>query len=177
MPPNQLLFCASSFVVSNGERSQAGTVRLSVEAADRIPPTLEVNAGARVRDGGTAVIGAEVLRLSDAQAPASELTFTLSEPPRYGRLLLRGVPLRAAPPAAPVIFTQADVDGRHLAYRHADTAGRRLNDSFRFLPGDGRNRGYLRDGRLRTEPAVFDVHVSSRRLRFALRSLAFTRQE
>ncbi|XP_051929938.1 FRAS1-related extracellular matrix protein 1b isoform X2 [Hippocampus zosterae] len=144
---------AFSFVVSNGERSQAGTLRLSIETADRVPPTLEVNAGARVRQGGTVTIGAEVLRLSDAGTPASSLTFALSEPPRYGRLLLRGVPLGAD------VFTQADVDGRRLAYRHDDPAGRGLNDSFRFLPGDGRNRGYLRDGRLRTEPAVFAIHV------------------
>uniref|UniRef100_A0A3Q2YJU6 Fras1 related extracellular matrix 1b n=1 Tax=Hippocampus comes TaxID=109280 RepID=A0A3Q2YJU6_HIPCM len=67
---------------------------------------------------------------------------------------------REAPPLRGTLTTAlADVDGRHLAYRHADPAGRRLNDSFRFLPGDGRNRGYLRDGRLRTEPAVFAIHV------------------
>ncbi|XP_077390356.1 FRAS1-related extracellular matrix protein 1b isoform X2 [Festucalex cinctus] len=145
-----------SFVVSNGERSQAASVHVSVQASDRVPPTLEANAGVRVRDGGEAVIGAERLRLADARAPAGELAFALIRPPRRGRLLLRGVPL-GPPPAG---FTQADVDGRHLAYRHeVAAAGRPLNDSFLFLPGDGRNRGYLRFGRLRTEPDVFHVHV------------------
>ncbi|XP_061636386.1 FRAS1-related extracellular matrix protein 1b [Phyllopteryx taeniolatus] len=148
-----------SFVVSNGERSQPGSVGFSIEAVDRVPPTLEVNAGVRVQDAGTAAITAEHLRLSDAHAPASDLTFALARPPRYGRLLLRGVPLGSSPdPPTATVFTQADVDGGHLAYRH-DPGGRALNDSFYFLPGDGRNRGYLRYGRLRTEPAVFRIHV------------------
>ncbi|XP_037105169.1 FRAS1-related extracellular matrix protein 1b isoform X5 [Syngnathus acus] len=152
-----------SFVVSNGERTQVGSVHLSIEEVDRIPPTLEVNVGMRVQDGGMAAITAEHLRLSDAQASASELTFTLTRLPRYGRLLLRGIPLGSAPSLLTQAgFTQADVDGRQLAYRHnpsADPTSRPLNDSFHFLPGDGRNRGYLKYGQLRTKPAVFHIHV------------------
>ncbi|XP_049585835.1 FRAS1-related extracellular matrix protein 1b isoform X4 [Syngnathus scovelli] len=152
-----------SFVVSNGERTQVGSVHLSIEEVDRIPPTLEVNAGMRVQDGGMATITAEHLRLSDAQASASKLTFTLTRLPRYGRLLLRGIPLGSAPSLLTQAgFTQADVDGRQLAYRHdpgADPTSRPLNDSFHFLPADGRNRGYLKYGQLRTEPAVFHIHV------------------
>ncbi|KAM9797536.1 FRAS1-related extracellular matrix protein 1b isoform 3-T5 [Syngnathus typhle] len=152
-----------SFVVSNGERTQVGSVHLSIEEVDRIPPTLEVNVGMRVQDGSMAAITAEHLRLSDAQASASELTFTLTRLPRYGRLLLRGIPLGSAPRLLMQAgFTQADVDGRQLAYRHnlgADPTSRPLNDSFHFLPGDGRNRGYLKYGQLRTKPSVFHIHV------------------
>ncbi|XP_061680721.1 FRAS1-related extracellular matrix protein 1b isoform X3 [Syngnathoides biaculeatus] len=143
---------AFSFAVSNGERSRTGSVLFSIQAADRVPPTLEVNAGAAVAAGGTAAITAEHLRLSDARAAASDLSFALVRPPRSGSLLLRGVPLGPAG-----VFTQADVDGGRLAYRH--DGGPAPDDAFRFLPGDGRDRGYLRFGRLRTEPAVFRIHV------------------
>nr|XP_061790288.1 FRAS1-related extracellular matrix protein 1-like [Nerophis lumbriciformis] len=142
-----------SLSVSNGDHRQTGTVHVTVEAVDRVPPTLETNAGVRVARGGVAAITSRHLRLSDAHASAAELIFALTRPPRYGRLLLRGVPLGTA-----AAFSQADVDGGGLAYRH-ETGGRPLNDSFGFLPGDGHNRGYLRFGRLRVEADVFCIHV------------------
>ncbi|XP_077572863.1 FRAS1-related extracellular matrix protein 1b isoform X2 [Stigmatopora nigra] len=165
-----------SLTVSNGEQQQSGTVQVTVVAVDRVPATLESNEGMGVAQGGTAPITWRHLQLSDAETPPSELLFRLIRAPRFGRLLLRGVPLNAGPSADPpntvavavnplnasaagAAFSQADVDGGHLAYRHEAEAGPPRDDAFAFLPGDGRNPGYLRFGQLRTVEAVFHIHV------------------
>ncbi|XP_077463908.1 FRAS1-related extracellular matrix protein 1b [Stigmatopora argus] len=143
-----------SLTVSNGERRrrQSGTVQVTVVAVDGVPATLESNEGVGVAQGGTAPITWRHLRLSDVGAPPSELLFRLIRAPRFGRLLLRGDPFNAS------AFSQADVDGGHLAYRH-EAAGPPRDDAFAFLPGDGRNPGYLRFGQLRTVEDVFHIHV------------------
>lgn len=146
-----------SFVVTNGDSSRGGTLHLTIEHGDRIPPTLHHNAGLRLQDGSTETIGADRLQLTDPDTAAANLSYVVTQPPRYGKLLLRGGPL--SPPPS---FTQADVDELHLAYRH-DPGSPAEIDRFYFLPTDGTNRGYLEFGQLREEPAVFDIQVSGTR--------------
>ncbi|XP_061834466.1 FRAS1-related extracellular matrix protein 1b [Nerophis lumbriciformis] len=142
-----------SFVITNGHSSRTGSLHLHIQLGDRIPPTLERNAGLGLQDGATETITADHLQLSDPDTAASNLSFVVTEPPRYGRLMLRGVPL-----TPPLRFTQTDVDQRHLAYWHS-RGSRAEMDRFYFLPTDGNNPGYLEFGQLTEEPAAFIIQV------------------
>ena len=95
------------------------------------------------------------LQLSDPDTPAVNLTYTVTQLPRHGRLLLGGSPLLPARPR----FTQAQVDRAELAYRH-DAGSAAHIDRFLFLASDGTNQGYLEYGQLRAEPAAFTIQVS-----------------
>ncbi|XP_060934047.1 LOW QUALITY PROTEIN: FRAS1-related extracellular matrix protein 1b [Limanda limanda] len=150
-----------SFVVSNGVMSRSGSLHLSIQHGDRIPPTLRHNLGLRLQDGATEVIPPELLQLTDPDTPPANLSYIVTQPPRYGRLLLRGAPL-----TPPLRFTQTDVDRRDLSYRHAPGSPAQTDrfhflssDRFHFLSTDGNNRGYLESGQLREEPAVFNIQV------------------
>ncbi|XP_070688078.1 FRAS1-related extracellular matrix protein 1b [Pempheris klunzingeri] len=142
-----------SFIVTNGDSSRGGTLHFTIEHGDRIPPTLHHNAGLRLQDGSTATITADELQLTDPDTAVANLSFVVTQLPRYGNLLLRGAPL-----SPPLRVTQADVDELSLAYRH-DPGSPADIDRFYFLPTDGNNRGYLEFGQLRDEPAVFNIQV------------------
>ncbi|XP_036971006.1 FRAS1-related extracellular matrix protein 1b isoform X3 [Acanthopagrus latus] len=144
---------AFSFVVTNGDSSRSGTLHFTIEHGDRIPPTLHHNTGLRLQDGSTETIGADQLQLTDPDTVTANLSYVITQLPRYGKLLLRGVPL-----SPPLSFTQTDVDELNLAYQH-DPGSPADIDRFYFLPTDGSNRGYLEFGQLREEPAVFNIQV------------------
>ncbi|XP_076010666.1 FRAS1-related extracellular matrix protein 1b isoform X2 [Genypterus blacodes] len=142
-----------SFSVTNEESSRSGTLIFTIEHGDRIPPTLNHNAGLRLQDGTSETINADLLQLTDPDTATANLSYVVTGPPQYGRLLLRGVPL-----SPPLTFSQTDVDELSLAYRH-DPGSPAHIDRFYFLPTDGNNRGYLEFGQLREEPAVFNIQV------------------
>uniref|UniRef100_A0A3B5LP84 FRAS1-related extracellular matrix protein N-terminal domain-containing protein n=1 Tax=Xiphophorus couchianus TaxID=32473 RepID=A0A3B5LP84_9TELE len=147
------LFSLCSFVITNGASSRAGTLLFTIERSDRIPPTLSSNAGLRLQDGSIAAVTPDLLRLTDPDTVASNLTFVVTLLPRYGKLLLRGAPMPSPPR-----FLQSDIDQLDLAYRHVPGSPARP-DRFCFLPSDGTNKGYLEFGQLKEEPAVFSIQV------------------
>lgn len=142
--------------MTNGVSSRSGTLHFTVEHSDRIPPTLNHNTGLRLQDGATEVIGPDRLELTDPDTAITNLSYSVTEPPRYGKLLLRGVPLQP-----PWRFNQGDVDQLKLAYQHDSDSPAEI-DRFYILPTDGTNRGYLEFGQLREEPAVFNIQVMHR---------------
>ncbi|KAM4629862.1 FRAS1-related extracellular matrix protein 1b [Polymixia lowei] len=141
-----------SFVVSNGDTSRSGTLHFTVQHGDRIPPTLSRNTGLQLQDGAVQNITPEHLELTDPDTPAESLTYTVTQPPRYGKLLLKGRPL------SPLRFTQIDVNNLDLAYQNLPGSPAQI-DSFYFLPSDGTNRGFLEYSQLRQEAAVFNIQV------------------
>ncbi|XP_030584122.1 FRAS1-related extracellular matrix protein 1b isoform X2 [Archocentrus centrarchus] len=142
-----------SFVVTNGDSSRSSTLRFTIEHSDRIPPTLSRNAGLQLQDGSTATITSDQLQLTDPDSAVANLSYIITQLPRYGKLLLKGAPL-----SSPPRFFQTDVDELHLSYRHDPSTPAEM-DKFFFLPSDGNNRGYLEFGQLREEPAVFIIQV------------------
>ncbi|XP_024865417.1 FRAS1-related extracellular matrix protein 1b isoform X2 [Kryptolebias marmoratus] len=142
-----------SFIVTNGESSLSGTLLFTIQHGDRIPPTLNRNAGLQLQDGSTAAITSDLLQLTDPDTAATNLSYIITQLPRHGQLLLRGV-LLSSPPT----FFQTDVDQLNLAYRHIPGSPGQI-DKFYFLPSDGSNRGYLEFSQLRAEPAVFNIQV------------------
>ncbi|KAG7487845.1 hypothetical protein MATL_G00027620 [Megalops atlanticus] len=140
-----------SFVVSNGLSSKSGSVLFNVEHGDRIPPTLTSNKGLRLTEGTVMPISQDILELTDPDTAANNLTYTITQPPQYGRLLLRGQPLSRPR------FAQDDINNLDLAYQHQ--SGPAQIDRFSFLPSDGTNRGFLLYGQLREEPVVFTIQV------------------
>ncbi|KAM9831469.1 FRAS1-related extracellular matrix protein 1b [Neosynchiropus ocellatus] len=142
-----------SFVVTNGDSSRSGTLHFTIQHSDRIPPTLHRNTGLRLQDGATETLTPERLQLTDPDTPVGNLSYIVTELPRYGRLLLRGAPL-----SSPSAFSQEDVDDGGVAYWHDPSSPADI-DRFYVLPTDGKNRGYLVFGQLREEPAVFNIQV------------------
>uniref|UniRef100_H3CI90 Fras1 related extracellular matrix 1a n=1 Tax=Tetraodon nigroviridis TaxID=99883 RepID=H3CI90_TETNG len=140
------------FVVSNGQTSRNGSVEISVEAVDRILPSLSANRGLRVPQGTTVLLGPDRLALSDPDTPAEALTFALSQPPQYGKLLLAGSALTSGSS-----FTQKNIQEVEVAYQH--DGGPSQIDRFGFTASDSTARGFLLDGRLQTEPVFFTVQI------------------
>ncbi|XP_034035201.1 FRAS1-related extracellular matrix protein 1b [Thalassophryne amazonica] len=142
-----------SFVVTNGDSSHNGTLRFIIEHSDRIPPTLSHNAGLQLQDSSTKIISNDELQLTDPDTAVADLSYSVTQLPRHGKLLLHGVPLTLPPR-----FTQNHVDQLSLAYQH-NPGSRAQMDMFYFMPSDGNNVGYLEFGQLREGPAVFNIQV------------------
>uniref|UniRef100_A0A4W4GI01 C-type lectin domain-containing protein n=1 Tax=Electrophorus electricus TaxID=8005 RepID=A0A4W4GI01_ELEEL len=140
-----------SFDVSNGVTSKGGSLVFTVEHADRIPPTLSINAGLQLVEGTTRTVSPEHLKLSDPDTAVESLTYALLQPPRFGRLLLKGLPLTQKS------FTQLDVDNMHLSYQHLNSPAK--IDRFTFQPSDGTNKGYLAFGQLQEKETVFTIQI------------------
>ncbi|XP_056132911.1 FRAS1-related extracellular matrix protein 1b [Lampris incognitus] len=141
-----------SFLVTNGDMSRSGSMSFTIQHGDRIPPTLSRNAGLQLPEGAIQIIGPEQLQLTDPDTAAENLTYSITQPPLYGRLMLRGTPL------SPPCFTQTEVTSLQLAYQHLPGSPAHI-DHFYFQPSDGTNRGFLEHGQLKEGPAVFNIQV------------------
>ncbi|XP_055020926.1 FRAS1-related extracellular matrix protein 1-like [Boleophthalmus pectinirostris] len=143
-----------SFVVSNGVSSVFGSLLVHIVHLDRIPPSLVQNSGLRVQEGSTGIITRSHLLLTDPDTAAANLTYEITQMPRYGKLLLHGTPLDRTNRR----FSQWDLDRAGVTYRH-DPKTRASIDAFHFLPTDQSNTGFLLYGRISTEPAVFTIQI------------------
>ncbi|XP_066504077.1 FRAS1-related extracellular matrix protein 1b [Hoplias malabaricus] len=139
------------FDISNGVTSRSGSISFIIEHSDRIPPTLSINMGLQLTEGSTRTISTEHLQLTDPDTALENLTYTIVQPPQYGKLLLKGFPLSQAH------FTQLDINKMQLKYQHINSFAK--IDRFTFHPSDGTNKGYLEYGQLREQPAVFTIQI------------------
>ncbi|KAL4593124.1 FRAS1-related extracellular matrix protein 1-like, partial [Arapaima gigas] len=120
-----------------------------VEHGDRIPPTLVSNKGVQLTEGAVVPVSQDSLELTDPDTAVDNLTYTVTQQPHYGRLLLRGQPLSRP------VFTQADVNSLDLTYQHQ--GGKAKIDKFAFVASDGTNKGFLLYGQLREDPVIFTI--------------------
>ncbi|XP_062240330.1 FRAS1-related extracellular matrix protein 1a [Platichthys flesus] len=140
------------FVVSNGKSSRNGSFEVTVEMVDRVLPSLSSNKGITVPQGSSIILGPDCLALSDPDTPPSVLTFTLLQPPQYGRLLLVDTTLTAGSN-----FTLRHIQEMGVSYKH--DGGPSQIDRFAFTASDSTNRGFLLDGRLHLEPVFFTIQI------------------
>uniref|UniRef100_A0A673XNC9 Fras1 related extracellular matrix 1b n=1 Tax=Salmo trutta TaxID=8032 RepID=A0A673XNC9_SALTR len=141
-----------SFVVTNGISSHSGSLHFTIEHSDRIPPSLNRNTGLQLTEGAVKSITPDHLELTDPDTAVGNLTYALTQPPQYGKLLLKGYPLTLPR------FTQTDINNMDLAYQHYQGSLAQI-DRFSLMPSDGTNRGYLEYGQLKEEPLVFTIQV------------------
>lgn len=140
-----------SFDISNGVTSVRSSLTFTVEHHDRIPPTLSINTGLQLTEGTTRTISPEHLHLTDPDTALENLTYTVIQPPQYGKLLLNGFPM------SQTRFTQLDINNMHLSYQHLNSFAK--IDTFTFQPSDGTNTGYLEHGQLKEQAAVFTIQA------------------
>ncbi|EKV28542.1 hypothetical protein C882_0753 [Caenispirillum salinarum AK4] len=94
------------------ERGSAGATADATVAVNAVP-VIAVNAGVPVDEGATVTLTTAMLSASDANHGAAALTFTVSQAPAHGALLLNGAALTAGG-----TFTQADLAAGNVTYRH-----------------------------------------------------------
>lgn len=93
-------------------------------------PVLSVNTGIEVPDGGSAVISAGHLKVTDGNNTPEQIVYTLEAAPTAGTLMKAGSPLSPQD-----TFTQSDIDNGALQYQH--NGSEIDNDSFSFSVTDG----------------------------------------
>uniref|UniRef100_A0AAZ3NRL8 C-type lectin domain-containing protein n=1 Tax=Oncorhynchus tshawytscha TaxID=74940 RepID=A0AAZ3NRL8_ONCTS len=142
----------ADFVVTNGISSRSGSLHFTIEHSDRIPPSLNRNTGLQLTEGAMKSITPDHLELTDPDTAVGNLTYALTQPPQYGKLLLKGYPLTLPR------FTQTDINNMDLAYQHYQGSLAQI-DRFSLMPSDGTNRGYLEYGQLKEKPLVFTIQV------------------
>ncbi len=93
-------------------------------------PTLAVNTGLTLDEGGQVVVSNRMLQAKDLDQPTSQVHFILASVPAHGLLTLNGSPL-----AAGGFFSQDDIDNHRVVYTHDN--GPSLSDPFTVTLSDG----------------------------------------
>ncbi|NXD06244.1 CSPG4 protein, partial [Nothocercus nigrocapillus] len=109
--------------------SQPRTVFVTILPRRTRGPQLRINAGLQMQEGGTAAIGAQLLRADDEDSPPEDVIYSV-QPPANGRLVLQ-----AAPGTEVRQFSQAHVDRGLLHFVHHGP----LDGGFAFALSDGEN--------------------------------------
>ncbi|WP_254509452.1 beta strand repeat-containing protein [Anatilimnocola floriformis] len=120
-----------TFTVSDGTATlPVSTFNITITPVNDAP-TLTNNVLLIVAEGATNIaITSTNLLASDAESPATNLTYTLSSVPANGTLALSGTPL-----ALNGTFTQANINSGLLTYSHSGSET--TSDSFMFTVSDG----------------------------------------
>lgn len=132
-----------TYILSDGLLTSPATVTITVDPVNDAP-VLATNAGVRVNQGETVVLGTADLLSTDVDNTAGDLTYSLDQLPADGTLFLGATALGVGES-----FTQADIDAGLVSYQHGGVA-QDPSDSFSFTVSDG----------FATLPtAVFDITV------------------
>ncbi|TSL34592.1 FRAS1-related extracellular matrix protein 1 [Bagarius yarrelli] len=142
------------FVISNGKSTRNGTLEILVDMTDRVLPTLVQKAGLQVPQGSIITISTNNLHLTDPDTPPHSLVYILVQPPQYGQLIVKGLPL-----ASGSNFTQQNLQDLDVSYRHFGGASQ--IDHFTFTASDSTARGFLLEGKVQTEPVFFSIQIET----------------
>lgn len=123
-----------SYAATDGKGGEdTATLTITIEGVNDAP-TLDTNGGLIVESGETEAITVLDLSASDPDDARSAITYTLTEAPTDGTLLLGGTPLSVGDS-----FTQQDVVDGAVAYQNP--AGATTGDQFKFDLSDGTDPG------------------------------------
>ena len=107
------------------------TVQITVTPVNDAP-TLAVNAGLTVAEDGSGTVATTELNEADPDDSGTGLTYTVTDLPDHGDLVVNGTTLEAGANT----FTQGDIDNNLLSYTH--DGGETTSDGFTFsLADDG----------------------------------------
>ncbi|XP_048351926.1 FRAS1-related extracellular matrix protein 1-like isoform X3 [Sphaerodactylus townsendi] len=140
-----------SFTISNVHMKKRGLLELIIEHTDRIPPVLLNNKGLYIVEGSKGFLSPTVLQLTDVDSPIKNLTYIITQHPKYGHLFIKDTVLQLSQ------FTQVDIDNMKVYYRHNGGAGQ--IDKFSFIATDKVNHGFLVNGQWREDPIDFTIQV------------------
>ncbi|MBF0156916.1 MAG: tandem-95 repeat protein, partial [Magnetococcales bacterium] len=119
-----------TYILNAGDaRIDTGTVVITVTPRNDVPHLVN-NGGVGIAEGGSRTLTGAMLRVTDPEEGAAQLTYTLGHVPERGRLLLGGVLLGTGN-----TFTQADIENGNLAIAH--DGGEGTADHFNFTVADG----------------------------------------
>ena len=119
------------FVLTDGDGGTSNTAQLTVNVSSaNDDPLVAANDQLTLAQGATSLIPNSLLRVTDLDNTAAEVTYTLTVPSTNGTLKLNGTALGVND-----TFTQADIDNELLTYEHGgvDTNP----DNFTFTAADG----------------------------------------
>ena len=141
-----------TFSVTNGLQVKNDTFHIVVIPVDDDLPVLMTFEPIVVPQNGYALIRPTNLEAVDHDTASTDVLYVVTQPPRYGQLLLGGIPI------AEGTFSQADVDNGDVVYRH-DYAGPPVQDEFYINIFDGTNEGYIANSVVYTRPLRFTVRI------------------
>ncbi|NET29859.1 cadherin-like domain-containing protein, partial [Okeania sp. SIO1I7] len=121
------------FTATDGAGGVIGqtTFNITVTPVPNQPPVLSINGGVSLDDGANAAISNAVLTVTDPDNTSDEVTYTVTELPTNGQLLLDGAPV-----AVNGMFTQANINAGLLTYQNT-AGGNEQSDNFTFTVSDG----------------------------------------
>ncbi len=134
-------------VGEDGERSGASSAASATPTSGNEPPQVVINEGLSVEEGKTKTITTDELSASDQNDGAEALTFEVTGRPSRGDLFVDGA---VAGSAGAPSFTQADLEGGDVEYRH--TAENASDDRFTFEVTDGQVGTSEREFTIEIEP-------------------------
>ena len=141
-----------SFTVKNSlNHTKHGMYRIRIEPLDKTLPTLDANVALTVVQSHEAVVTIHNLHVSDPDTPVQNITYYMTELPKYGYLMRSGVQIKDT-------FTQHDIDNGHLVYK-SDGSDDTGVDFFMFMVNDINNDGYLINGTKQSRPAFFNILI------------------
>jgi hypothetical protein len=124
------------------------TVTIADDDPTASPPIVTTNTGSTVANGGTDTITQTELETTDADTPASGLTYVLTDVPNNGILRREGPTGTFTTQAVGNTFTQEEINLGRIDYVHNGTGT--TSDSFSFT---------VTDGVTTTAPVTFNITI------------------
>ncbi|MEO5354965.1 MAG: Ig-like domain-containing protein [Magnetococcus sp. XQGC-1] len=128
-----------TYVINTGDaRIGRATVNIVVNPVNDLP-VLQTNATLQVEQGRSTILGGDLLRAVDLEQGPEDIVFTILALPANGEVIMDGHALGLGGS-----FTQADLDGKRVSYKH--NGSRTTQDAFKFSLSDRVSSGVLRVG-------------------------------
>ena len=140
-------------VITSANYTRTAIFTINVATVDEALPTIVANVPLTVLQGEEIQLTTSNLQITDLDTSPRNLTYTVVEGPRHGRLLKQDIPLDGQ------TFTQQDIDMGFMKYKsnRSDDSGN--FDYFLFTVSDGHHEGYLNNGTVVTKPVFFNILI------------------
>ena len=125
-----------AYSVSDGTNTVTGNFAITVDPVSDAPMQ-ESSGGFSVAEGGASAITSALLQFTDVDNGVTDLTYTITDAPDYGRLEISDDGGSTWAALGGRTFTQNDIDGNRVRYQHDGSENH--DDSFAYSVSDGEN--------------------------------------